>query len=250
MKSTMKVTLYQVNIDRDTNRVAFLNYDALPRFQGTNKIDSGIYDKVYEGEISAGDLEGVFTMFNCDRPEDYAARSMSVSDVVKIEGSVNVKDGFYFCDSDGFKEVGFQEEKTQEKAPEGKISVLLIQPDHYPKKIEIEDSLEAMQDIVGGSIEEYMPFVDEVAIICNEEGKINGSPLNRAVYDENHNMVDIVAGDFFIAYAPSECDRFLTLPKNLEEKYQKKFQYPERFVMTDEGISAIPFRPKCEEKER
>lgn len=34
--------------------------------------------------------------------------------------------------------------------------------------------MEAMQVVVGGDIEEYMPFEDEVAIICNEEGKVNG----------------------------------------------------------------------------
>ena len=39
-----------------------------------------------------------------------------------------------------------------------------------------------MQSLVEGDIEEYMPFEDEVAIICNDEGKMNGLPLNRAVY--------------------------------------------------------------------
>lgn len=56
-----------------------------------------------------------------------------------------------------------------------KITVLLVEPGKYPKPIEIEDTLEAMQEVVGGDIEEYMPFEDEVAIICNEEGKMNGS---------------------------------------------------------------------------
>lgn len=64
------------------------------------------------------------------------------------------------------------------------ISVLLVEPNKYPKIIQIEDSLEAMQKIVGGDIEEYMPFEDEVAIICNDEGKLAGLPLNRAIYAE------------------------------------------------------------------
>ena len=69
-----------------------------------------------------------------------------------------------------------------------KINVLLIEPGKYPKQIEIEDTLEAMQETVGGYIEEYMPFDDEVAIVCNEEGKMNGLPLNRAVYSEPENV--------------------------------------------------------------
>ena len=80
-------------------------------------------------------------------------------------------------------------EDTFEKveAPE-KISVILVEPGKYPKLIEIEDTLEAMQSLVEGDIEEYMPFEDEVAIICNEEGKMNGMPLNRAVYSEPENV--------------------------------------------------------------
>lgn len=37
-----------------------------------------------------------------------------------------------------------------------KITVLLVEPGKYPKPIEIEDTLEAMQEVVGGDIEEYM----------------------------------------------------------------------------------------------
>lgn len=75
-------------------------------------------------------------------------------------------------------------ERAYEKVIKENISVLLVEPNKYPKMIEIEDSLEAMQKIVGGDIEEYMPFEDEVAIICNDESKMNGMPPNRAVYAE------------------------------------------------------------------
>ena len=70
-------------------------------------------------------------------------------------------------------------EDTFEKveAPE-KISVILVEPGRYPKLIEIEDTLEAMQSLVEGDIEEYMPFEDEVAIICNEEGLLMGLAPN------------------------------------------------------------------------
>ena len=81
------------------------------------------------------------------------------------------------------------DEDTFEKVEASeKISVILIEPDKYPKVIEIEDTLEAMQAIVEGDIEEYMPFADDVAIICNEEGKMNGMQLNRAIYSEPENV--------------------------------------------------------------
>lgn len=132
-----------------------------------------------------------------------------------------------------------------------KLKVLLIEPDKYPKMIEIDDTLEAMQELVGGNIEEYMPFEDEVAIICNEEGKLMGLPLNRAIYDEsNKEMIEIMAGRFFITYAPVESEKFLDLPKDLADKYSRKYHYPERFFKTDKGIQAIPFKPANKDRDR
>ena len=72
-----------------------------------------------------------------------------------------------------------------------KIKVLLVEPEKYPKEIVIDDSLEAMQEVVGGDIEEYMPYDDDVAIICNEEGKMRGLPLNRAVYVQDNVDADL-----------------------------------------------------------
>ena len=98
---------------------------------------------------------------------------------------------------------------------DSKIKVLLVEPEKYPKEIVIDDSLEAMQEVVGGDIEEYMPYDDDVAIICNEEGKMRGLPLNRAVYVQDNDkkeMVDIICGKFFICYAPPESESFQSLP--------------------------------------
>ena len=142
-------------------------------------------------------------------------------------------------------------EDTFEKveAPQ-KISVILVEPGRYPKLIEIEDTLEAMQSLVEGDIEEYMPFDDEVAIICNEEGKMRGLPLNRAVYVDNKEMADIIAGKFFICYAPIESEKFLSIPKELARKYEEKFKYPERFSQTIDGIEAKPYKPVSKDMER
>ena len=74
---------------------------------------------------------------------------------------------------------------------DSKIKVLLVEPEKYPKEIEIDDSLEAMQEVVGGDIEEYMPYDDDIAIICNEEGKVRGLPLNRAVYVQDNDKKEI-----------------------------------------------------------
>ena len=143
------------------------------------------------------------------------------------------------------------DEDTFEKVEASeKISVILIEPGKYPKRIEIEDTLEAMQETVGGYIEEYMPFADDVAIICNEEGKMNGAELNRAIYSDDKEMLDIIAGKFFIAYAPIESEKLLSMPKNLMKKYEDKFKYPERFYQTDNGIVAKAYKPVSKNMER
>lgn len=130
------------------------------------------------------------------------------------------------------------------------ISVLVIEPGKYPKLTEIDDSLESMQEIVGGYIEEYMPFEDEVAIVCNEEGKMNGAELNRAIYGENKEILDIVTGKFFICYAPFESEKFESLPKDMAEKYENLFKYPEKFYKTPNGIEAKQYKPVSKDLER
>ncbi len=92
----------------------------------------------------------------------------------------------------------------------------MVEPGKEARVMTMNDSLEAMQDAVGGLIEEYMPFEDDVAIICNDEGKMRGMPLNRGICSEDGTLMDIIAGPFFIAYAPAESERFLSMPKELD----------------------------------
>ena len=131
-----------------------------------------------------------------------------------------------------------------------KIRVIVCRADERAKVVEIEDKLEAMQELVGGLIQEYMPWEDEVALICNEEGKMTGLPLNRGIKDEDGHLQDIIAGDFFICYAPIESERFLSMPSELEEKYLKKFELPEMFFRTKDGIHAEKYEPWPKEMTR
>ena len=124
------------------------------------------------------------------------------------------------------------------------IRVLMIEPGKSPEMREISDTLKSMQEVVGGWIEEYMPFDDDAAIVCNEEGKMMGLPLNRAVKDEDGRVMDIICGDFFICYAPIESEEFLSLPPEMEKKYKEKFAWPETFMQTENGIRAVAYEPK------
>ena len=64
-----------------------------------------------------------------------------------------------------------------------KIKVVLLEPSKLAP-VEIDASLEGMQKTVGGLIEPFYPFEEEVCIVCNEEGKINGMRPNRSVKND------------------------------------------------------------------
>ena len=180
----MEVKIYQINMDRDENRICFMGLDSLPRFQGTDQIDSSIYDLVYAGDAPCSDLEGVYRMFNIDHPDGYTGRSLSVSDVVQIQDGSKNGPTFHYCDSIGFKEVQFDPELTQDATKPRTIKVVIVEPGKLARQAEIPANLEGMQATVKGSIEAFYPFEEQVCIVCNEEGKITGLPLNRAVYSE------------------------------------------------------------------
>lgn len=130
------------------------------------------------------------------------------------------------------------------------IDVIMVEPGKEARMMALDDNLEAMQKAVGGLIEEYIPYEDEVALICNDEGKMLGMPPSRAIRDEDGQVIDIIAGPFFIAYAPVESEKFLSMPDELRDKYLEKFKLPERFFRTEEGIKIVPFVPEKENRER
>lgn len=235
----MKVKIYQVNSDRDENGVAFMSYGRLSRLQGSSEIDSAVYDKVYDGEVDCENLEDVFLKFNIDRPTDFQGHSLSVSDVVEVYGDDKLA-GFYFCDSFGFKKVDFEPDlcavsERMNKPDKDKISVLYIEPGSVPEKREVDRGLESMQKLVGGYIETFYPFDEEVAIICNEEGKLEGLPLNRAIYSDDGKLTEIIAGNFFICATPADSENFESLTDEQIERYGALFRYPERFYQPFPG---------------
>lgn len=125
---------------------------------------------------------------------------------------------------------------------ERKIKVVLLEPGKIARAAEIEASLENMQRIVGGYIEAYYPFEEQVCIVCNDEGKINGMALNRAVYGDRKEMLDIIAGPAFICDCRGE--DFGSLSDEQTARFVKQFKYPERFFRTGDDIKAIPFNPQ------
>lgn len=99
-----------------------------------------------------------------------------------------------------------------------KIKGLLVEPYKLPKEIEINNTLEEKQHLVVGYIECVYPTNDDsVVFICNEEGKMNGLPLNRDI------SYDIIAGTFLIVGDDYENGDFKSLTEEQILKYKIRF---------------------------
>ena len=110
------------------------------------------------------------------------------------------------------------------------MKILVVKPLETPVVCEIEPTLQAMQEVVGGYIEALYPFEESVALVCNEEGKLLGLPLNRALRDEDGRIYDVVAGTFFLCAAPLDSDEFASLSDADIARFTELFRYPELYV--------------------
>jgi hypothetical protein len=62
----------------------------------------------------------------------------------------------------------------------------------------LNNELADMQSLVVGAIE-FVTLSRELAMVCNEEGKLFELPLNRFLADKNGDIFDSVHGTFFVA---------------------------------------------------
>lgn len=121
------------------------------------------------------------------------------------------------------------------------MKILRIDPGLYPQEAEINGSLESMQQLVGGLIQVLYPFRDaEVALICNDEGKLLGLPFNRALRDERGATYDVVAGTFFLCSASWDSDTFGSLSEDQVQEYMERFRHPELFIKLGKEILCLP----------
>ncbi len=176
-------------------------------------------------------------------------RTVSVQAASREEAEAMVEEGWnnseYVLDADDFTGVEFSTSDGRSVERE-KLSVLLVEPEKYPRMIQIENTLEALQAAVGGNIEVTYPFEDAVGLILNEEGKLSGLPLNRALRDEDGQTYDILVGDFLVVGLTEES--FGSLTPEQAEKYEKHFHQPEAFVRLGRGIITFPIDDETMQK--
>lgn len=220
----MRTKIYQINRDRDSNRVKFTGLAGLERLQGSSTVDASLYDEAFNADIDEVDLEAIYSRFNLDKHPLFRGHSLSVSDVVVNDN------GAFFCDSVGFKSIEFDESQTQK--PEGLMKIVYVEPHRAPFEAEIPNTLEAEQQAVMGYIE---PVYNEdgTCLVGNEEAKLIGLDGNRHL-----DYGGVLAGPFFVCGTTEE--DFCGLTDEQVNKYLEKYKEIEEIspeeVQADTGF--------------
>ena len=106
-----------------------------------------------------------------------------------------------------------------------KLKVIFKEVGKDPVVMEIDDTLEAKQKLVGGLIE-IVPYKDDLLLVCNEEGKITNSKPNLQ-FD-----YDYIAGNCFIVGDDYENSGFKSIEESQVEDIKKDLE--DRTIVIEE----------------
>lgn len=100
----VSIKIYQIDLEKkkEAKITDVLAYNLIENIRRNN------YKKVYETKVSSQIknvltteeiLEGLFALFNTDKPSNYEGHSMSVSDIIKLDNKA------YYVDTTGFVDI-------------------------------------------------------------------------------------------------------------------------------------------------
>ena len=104
------------------------------------------------------------------------------------------------------------------------MKVLYFEPLKDPVIKSIPNTLEALQKAVGGYIEVVKQTDNPIVVICNEQGKLNGSSPNRCLMDREGYIYDHLYGSFLVCGFSD--DDFSDIPDELIDTYKEAFGPP------------------------
>lgn len=159
----------------------------------------------YEAYGDEDDLSGYVELFD----EGYIDRSETNAVDLHLYSSEEIK-----------------EELSDEEIVENqKLKIIYKEIGKDPVVMEIDDTLEAKQKLVGGLIE-VVPYKDNLLLICNEEGKITNLKPNLQ-FD-----YDYIAGNCFIVGDDYENSDFKSIEDSQSEEIKKDLQ--DRTIILEE----------------
>lgn len=105
------------------------------------------------------------------------------------------------------------------------VKALMVEPNKHPCVVDLKTDLDSLQKAVsiGADYQGLIEFVwleDNVSLLLNEEGKINGLMPNRRFYD------DILCGVFYVV-VENDDGELISLTPEQQEHYTKLFYTPD-----------------------
>lgn len=120
---------------------------------------------------------------------------------------------------------------------ENEIRVLMVEPNEHPKEFLLKNTLQAMQEAVGGLIDIVDIDDDGICLLLNDEGKLIGLEGNRRIGD------DVIAGNFYVC-GSNEDGELSSLTEAEMEKYKERFWEPEEITQAEiEAACKVEFYP-------
>lgn len=116
------------------------------------------------------------------------------------------------------------------------MKILYKKPGEELELIETQNSLSALQELVGGLIECVYPFAAKIGLIVNEEGKLKGLPPNFALMAHTEPY-DVVAGPAL--FVGLSAKNFCSLSNENMEAIQKLFTESEYGCLTGSDIVPV-----------
>lgn len=115
------------------------------------------------------------------------------------------------------------------------MNIIIVEPGKQPRKTTIDDTLEDMRQIVGGTIQAIYPWDDRhVGLVCNDDGIALGLPFNRFVEERDYGPI---MGTFFLCGLSDE--DFQSLEEDDAEFLMERFKPTEHLVRTLAGKLVI-----------
>lgn len=173
-------TIYQLKSDDDLRYHRFISMEALQK-HGLS-VENQNYDQIYTAPLTASDtLEGIYTRFNTDRPEDFKGHSLSVSDVVVLHQGG--QDRAYYVDSFGYAEVPqFLEQQRAELTAEAPEPQAPVFPKLDPTRQEaLADATKSMLQML---IDADLKLHGQVTCGTLEAVKVQGYAYNNGALEK------------------------------------------------------------------
>lgn len=115
------------------------------------------------------------------------------------------------------------------------MKVLIVEPGCRPRTSEIDGTVEAMREVVGGKFQAMYPSED-IALVFNNDPDVPLPPQNRGVRN------DIVRGTFFLCGAPEDGNYFVSLTDEQLRHYTEVLALPEVFLNLGGRTIILPRR--------